>query len=231
METGGHILTQFDEDLKELKSTVIAMGSNARTNIENSVRGLINREKPLLNQAIADDDEEDQLEIEVDRMGMAIIVKFRPLASDLRMVISSMKISSNLERISDHAVSIAKRARKILKHDEISGVISLEPLLDASLGALSMAVQSYSDGDQDLAVTVIEGENKIAKLYKQIARKFTKSLEADAGQERDYLDLVFIARYLDRVSGLATNIAEDVVFAQTSMDVRHADELPEELQS
>jgi len=79
MQTGGHIITGFNEALTELKETTITMGTNAMANIDHAVTGLLTRNKALCNQSIADDDEEDQLEMEVDRLGMALIVKYRPL--------------------------------------------------------------------------------------------------------------------------------------------------------
>lgn len=223
---GNHILTSFDEALSELREHTIKMGTHALANIDNAINGLLQRNKALCNQAIADDDEEDRLEMEVDRLGMALIVKFRPLASDLRMVIASMKIASNLERISDHAVSISKRARKMLKNEELDETNLLEPLYKQARGNLTKALQAYADGDAALAIEVVEGEKEVSKMYKKTSKFFTSSLESEDGHERDYLDLVFISRYLDRVSGLASNIAEDVVFTQTSMDIRHGAERP-----
>lgn len=228
METpGNHILTSFDEALTELKDTTVQMGTHALANLDNAINGLLTRDKGLCNQAIADDDEEDRLEMEVDRLGMALIVKFRPLASDLRMVIASMKIASNLERISDHAVSISKRARKMLKNEEMEQTAQLEPLFKEARETLVKALQAYADGDAKTALEVVEADKTVSKIYKKTSKGFTRSLENEEGHERDYLDLVFIARYLDRVSGLASNIAEDVVFTETSMDIRHGGEHPE----
>ena len=227
MQTGGHILTGFNEALIELKDTTISMGTHALANIDNAIYGLLKRDKSLCNQSIADDDEEDRLEMEVDRLGMALIVKYRPLASDLRMVIASMKIASNLERVSDHAVSIAKRARKMLKNEEIEQANLLEPLYHEARIVLTKALQAYTDGDLKLALEVVENDRNSNKISKRTTKEFTKSLESDNGHERDYLDLVFITRYLDRVKSLATNIAEDVVFTESSMDVRHGGDLPE----
>lgn len=223
---GNHILTSFDEALSNLRDTTIKMGTHALANLDNAINGLLTRQKDLCNQAIADDDEEDRLEMEVDRLGMSLIIKFRPLASDLRMVIASMKIASNLERISDHAVSIAKRARKMLKNEEINEVARLEPLFQEARETLVNALQAYADNDAEVALGVVEADKEVSKTYKKTSKGFTKSLENEEGHERDYLDLVFISRYLDRVSGLAANIAEDVVFTATNMDIRHGAELP-----
>jgi len=227
METGGHIITSFNEALEELKETTISMGTNALANIDNAINGLLTRNKDLCNQSIADDDEEDRLEMEVDRLGMQIIIKYRPLATDLRMVIASMKIASNLERISDHAVSIAKRARKMLKNEELDAVNSIQPLYEESREFLIQALQAYADGDGELALKIVDKEKVIAKTYKKTSKNYTKMLEKEEGHERDYLDLVFIARYLDRMGSLSANIAEDVVFTLHNVDIRHGNPHPD----
>ncbi len=227
MDTGGHIITSFNDALVELQDTTISMGTNALANIDNAINGLLTRNKSLCNQSIADDDEEDRLEMEIDRLGLQIIVKYRPLATDLRMVIASMKIASNLERISDHAVSIAKRARKMLKNEELEEASHLEPLYKQARDFLSKALQAYADGDAKLALEIVDLEESIAKTYKKTSKSYTKLLESNNGHERDYLDLVFIARYLDRVGGLSANIAEDVVFTHSNTDIRHGADRPE----
>lgn len=229
METGGHILSSFDDALRELKEKTIGMGTGSQRNLQNAMRGLLNRDKELCNQAIADDDDEDQLEIEIDRMGMNLIIKFRPIAGDLRMVIASMKTSSHLERISDQAVSIAKRARKIIKHPEIKELTQIEGLYQVAAGMLSSALVAYTDNNTELAVEVIQQETLLKKSHKVTSRALSKKLELESAQYRDYLDLVFICRWLERVGNLATNIAEDVIFEETSTDIRHGGELPSQL--
>jgi phosphate transport system protein len=229
METGGHILSSFDDALRELKQKTIGMGAGTQRNLQNAMRGLLGRDKELCNQAIADDDDEDQLEIEIDRMGMELIIKFRPLAGDLRMVIASMKTSSHLERISDQAVSIAKRARKMLKHPEVKELAQIEGLYQVAAGMLSAALIAYADNNTELALDVIKQENLLKKSHKVTSRSLSKKLELESAQYRDYLDLVFICRWLERVGNLATNIAEDVIFEETSTDIRHGGELPSQL--
>lgn len=231
METRGHILSSFDEALRELKETTIGMGVATQRNLQHAMRGLLERDKALCNQAIADDDDEDRLEIEIDHMGLSLITKFRPLAHDLRMVIASMKTSSHLERISDQAVSIAKRARKMLKNAEVLEVAQIEGLYQIAAEMLSDALIAYTDNNMDLALKVIDREKLLKKTQKIITRTLSKKLELETSQSRDYLDLIFICRWLERVGNLATNIAEDVVFEETSTDIRHGGELPPELSS
>jgi len=226
METKGHILSSFDDALRELKETTIGMGAATQRNLQNAMRGLLERDKSLCNQAIADDDDEDRLEIEIDRLGMGLIIKFRPLAHDLRMVIASMKTSSHLERISDQAVNIAKRARKMLKNPVVPELSQIEGLYQISAGMLADTLLAYTDNNMDLALQIIDREKQLKKIQKSTSRSLSKKLESQTTQSRDYLDLIFICRWLERVGNLATNIAEDVVFEETSTDIRHGGELP-----
>jgi len=229
MPNQGHILSTFDDSLRELRETAITMGAGTQRNLQNAIRGLLERNKELCNTAIADDDDEDRLEVEIDRLGMEIITKFRPLASDLRMVIASMKLANHLERISDQAVSIAKRSRKLIKNPEITESRNIEGLYQVASGMLSDALTAYTDADMQLAMSVIEREKSLKKSHKHTSRNFAKALEGESDQYRDYLDLIFICRWLERVGDLATNIAEDVIFEETSADIRHGGELPAEL--
>ncbi|MFK7911489.1 MAG: phosphate signaling complex protein PhoU [Akkermansiaceae bacterium] len=230
MPNGDHILSSFNEALLEIKTTTLTMGAGAQRNLNNAIQGLIQRTKETCNQAIADDEDEDKLQMDIDRMGMHIIAKFHPVASDLRMVIASMKSAANLERISDQAVSIAKRARKIIKNPELAAISRIEGLYQVAANMLSDAMTAYSDSNAELALDVVEREKLIKKTHKTTARHFAKELEGETELYRDYLDLVFICRWLERVGSLSINIAEDVIFEETSTDIRHGGELPEELQ-
>ncbi|MBK1791816.1 phosphate signaling complex protein PhoU [Persicirhabdus sediminis] len=226
MHTGGHILDSFNDSLTEFKSTTLMMGSAALRNLDNSIRGLIERDKTLCNQAIAADDDEDLLELEVDRQGMAIMLKYRPVASDLRLVIATMKISSNFESASDLAVSIAKRSRKIIKGQEIPRVTAIEPLYELVSTMLKNAVTAYSDLDLNQAIALINQEEEVHKMHKKISRKFSREVENECPEYREYLNILFICRWLERIGELAIDIAEEVVFAASSEDIRHSDDIP-----
>ncbi len=226
MQLGEHILSNFNDALQELRDTTLTMAAGAQRNLHNTIQGLLQRNRQLCNQAIADDEDEDQLEMQIDNLGLKIIVRFQPVATDLRMVIGAMKTATNLERISDQAVSIAKRARKMLKNDEVPEIARIEGLYQVAAGMLANSITAYADSDTELALKVIEEQKTLKKTHKKTSRFFSEKLETDTGHYRDYLDLVFICRWLDRVGGLATNIAEDIVFEITSTDIRHGGELP-----
>lgn len=225
MDTQGHILTDFNQALKTIKDNTIAIGILAQKNVENAFVGLTKRDVSLCNQVIADDEEVDQLEMQIDSDCLQIMAKFRPFASDLRLVIASMKITHNLERISDHAVSIAKRARKVLKGPEIDEIAFLEPSYKHAMIMLKKALISYVESSTEKALEVLAMDDKLNEYHKKATKAYTKKLEDPCDNHKTYLNLVFINRWIERVGDLSTNIAEDVIFIESAQDVRHGGEL------
>jgi phosphate transport system protein len=227
MHTQGHILSEFDDALNQLKSDTIMIATLAQKNVENAFSGLRKRDLALCNQVIADDEEVDQLEIQIDNDSLQIMAKFQPFASDLRLVVASMKITNNLERVSDHAVSIAKRARKIIKSEELDEVSFVEPAYKHSLLMLKSAIHSYSEGSTEKALEVLSMDDDLNKFHKAATKAYTKKLEEPCENFKTYLNLVFITRWIERIGDLSTNIAEDVIFMESAQDIRHGGELEE----
>lgn len=221
MNTAPHIIKDFDHALAELKSDVLLMAAKTRHNLERAIQALLVRDKELANSVIADDDEVDELERAIDKAGMSLLVKYHPMASDLRFVVSSMKISMNLERISDHATSIAKRAKKIVATPELSDVTLVEPVYTLADELLRDAISSFNDGDSPLGASLHVRDKELDKLYKVAAAKFGARIEEVDGRSQDYVHLIFIVRSLERVGDLASNIGEDAVYLEHAKDLRH----------
>src|SRR5437762_14352602 len=130
--TPKHILGTFDEALVTLRNNVLMMASLAARSLDNSLNGLLQRDDDLCATAIADDEEIDQLEKQVDKDGIDLLLRFQPVASDLRRVVSAMKLCSNLERMGDQAVSIARKARKLGRHPYLSETSLIEPMREVA---------------------------------------------------------------------------------------------------
>src|SRR5438445_13645574 len=111
-----HILGTFDEALSSLRNNVLMMSGLAERTLDRAVKGLLQRDDNLCTTAIADDEEIDQLEKQIDKEGVDVLLRFQPVASDLRRVVAAMKLSPNIERIDDQATNIARRARKLNRH-------------------------------------------------------------------------------------------------------------------
>lgn len=207
--------------MNALRNEVIAMAGKARHNLERAIRSLIERNAELANAVIVEDDEVDDHERVIDKLGMGILVRFHPLAGDLRMVVSSMKISMNLERISDHARSIAKRARKISTSEELQESLLVEPLYSMADQLLRDALTAYTDHDVALGTSLHVRDKELNRLHKQTTATFGQRIESTDGRSQDYLHLIFIVRSLERIGDLAVNIAEDAVFADAARELRH----------
>lgn len=229
METGDHILSDFNLALKSFKEKTVQIGCLAQQNLENALQGLFERNPELCNKVIAEDEDVDQLEIEIDELGVLMMSKYNPFASDLRIVVASMKITNVIERISDHAVSIAKRGRKILRNSELQETALIEPIFQLANKMLTDALAAYSDANPELALEVINSDPELNKLHKKATKQLTKCLEGKSDSHKDYIHLVFIARWLERVGDLAVNIGEDVIYMATATDIRHGGELPDEV--
>ena len=216
-----HIIQNFDQAISALRGEVLAMAGKARHNLETAIRSLLERNAELANAVIADDDEVDDHERQIDKLGMDILVRFHPMATDLRLVISSMKISMKLERISDHATSIAKRARKMSASQELQDTTLIEPLYTLADHLLRDAISAYSDHDANLGASLHIRDKELDRMYKEASATFGSRIEQSVGRSQDYLHLILVVRSLERVGDLAVNIGEDAVFLEAARDLRH----------
>jgi len=216
-----HILGTFDEALGSLRNNVLMMAGLAERSLERAMKGLIERDDDICANAIADDEEIDQLEMQIDKDGVDILLRFQPVASDLRRVVSAMKLSSNLERIADQATNIARRARKLNRHPALP---ELELILPMNAQAMSMfkdSVDAYVREDVELGRAIVPRDTKLDDLNRVASRRLIERMAQDPDQLRGYLNLMFIGRHLERVGDHATNIAEDAVYAAAAEDIRH----------
>lgn len=216
-----HIIQDFDQAISAVRAEVVAMAGKARHNLERAVRSLLERNIELANAVIADDDEVDEHERHIDQLGMEILVRFHPMATDLRLVVSSMKISMNLERVADHATSIAKRAKKISASQELQDTTLIEPLYTLADHLLRDSITAYSDQDVTLGASLHVRDKELDRMYHEATATFGTRIEQRSQRSQDYLHLILITRSLERVGDLAVNIGEDAVFLGTARDLRH----------
>lgn len=216
-----HINHDFEQAIHTLRSEVIAMGKIARLNLGRAMQGLRDRNADLCKMAIADDTEADEAELRIDALGMEILVRFHPFASDLRLVISSMKIATNLERISDHAVNIAKRAKKILARPVLDDVNMLDPLHTMATILMEQAMVSFIDRSATLGKSLAAKDEELDQAEKRLVATLSPNLEQGGDRAEVYMHLIFIARSLERIGDLAVNIGEDAVFLASAKDIRH----------
>jgi phosphate transport system protein len=216
-----HILGTFDEALGSLRNNVLMMAGLAERTLDRAVKGLLQRDDNLCTTAIADDEEIDQLEKQIDKDGVDVLLRFQPVASDLRRVVAAMKLSPNIERIADQATNIAKRARKLNKHPALPEVEMIVPIQAHAMTMFKDAIDAFAREDVDLGRAVVARDKELDYMNKMANRKLTDRMAEDPKQLRGYLNLIFISRGLERVGDHATNIAEDAVYAAAAEDIRH----------
>jgi phosphate transport system protein len=216
-----HILGTFDESLTALRNNVLMMAGLTERSLERAMKGLVNRDDNICATAIADDEEIDHLEKQIDKDGVDILLRFQPVASDLRRVVAAMKLSSNLERMADMATTIARRARKLNQHPPLAEVELIRPMYDHAMSMFKDSVDAFAREDVDLARAVVPRDQKLDDLNRMASHKLVDRMAQDPDQLRGYLNLIFIGRCLERVGDHATNIAEDAVYAAAAEDIRH----------
>jgi phosphate transport system protein len=216
-----HILGTFDEALASLRNNVLMMSGLTERSLERAMKGLVERNDNLCVNAIADDEEIDQLEKQIDKDGVDILLRFQPVASDLRRVVSAMKLSSNLERMADQATTIARRARKLNRHPPLAEVELIKPMYEQAMSMFKDSVDAFVREDVDLGRAVVPRDERLDELNRMASHKLVERMAQDPEQLRGYLNLIFIGRCLERVGDHATNIAEDAVYAAAAEDIRH----------
>ena len=219
--TTPHILEAFDHSLRECRGLVVTMGSITRQNLQSAFQGLMQRSDEACNQAIADDDEVNQLDKKIDAAAHELLIRYQPLAHDFREVIAAAKISNNLERISDQASNIAKRARKVNKLPEFPEIKLVEPLFHLALGMLEDSLNCFTEPNTDTALSIVARDKQLDKAHKKLIKHYTSLMETESGLVRPLLELIFMVRFLERIGDHCVNMAEDILFVITARDVRY----------
>src|ERR1700730_1891321 len=221
MTSPKHILGTFDEALSSLRNNVLMMAGLAERTLDRAVKGLLQRDDNLCTTAIADDEEIHQLEKQIDKDGIDVLLRFQPVASDLRRVVAAMKLSPNIERIADQGTNIGRRARKLIRHPPLPEVKIIVPIQAHAMAMFKDSIDAFAREDVDLGRAVVARDKDLDYMNKMANRKLTERMAQDPKQLRGYLNLIFISRCLERVGDHATNIAEDAVYAAAAEDIRH----------
>src|SRR5262245_17605239 len=155
MDTPKHILGTFDEALSDLRNDLLTMVGLTEHSLNSAINGLLQRDDSLCAKAIADDEEVDQLEKKIDKAGLEILLRFQPVASDLRQVVSVMKLSPNIERVADESTNIAECAQKLNRHPPLPEVNLIEPIQKHATSMFKDSIDSFVREDVELAHAVI----------------------------------------------------------------------------
>jgi phosphate transport system protein len=207
--------------LDDLRRRSLRMASQVEDMLEEATEVVFQAEEALARRVVARDEEIDAEEVGVETEVVRLLALYQPVGRDLRLLATILKVNSDLERIADCAVNIAERARHLEVQELAGGNEDLRQLIPLTRRALRNAVQAYSAEDADAAQRVIREDAAIDALYGQMVRQVVLGASSAAAQMAAVLDLLSVAKNLERIADHATNIAEDVVFLTTGSIVRH----------
>jgi phosphate transport system protein len=212
---------QFEEELEQIKGTVLAMAGLVERSLDEVHRALVNCDRELAERVIQRDDEIDRLEVEIDRMATEFIVRHQPAATDLRFVVVAIKLGPELERVGDNAVNMAEKALDLCGRPQLKPLIDLPRMMSLAAAMVSDAVEAYVARDAVRAREIIRRDDEVDRLYLQIFRELLTFMMEDPGTITTAINLIFVARFAERVADQATNICEEVVYLVEGEPIRH----------
>ena len=219
-----HTYKQFDAEMEEIRSGVMAMGGLVETQFARAIQALKHAEVDLIDTVAADELAINRMQVSIDHQCSQIIAKRQPAAIDLRMVLTVVKIVNELERAGDEIKKIAYKAQQIQRPERLSSVRSLEIARVAELAEdnLQLALDAFARLDVSAAAQVVSNDEAIDYAFGSILRQLISYMMEDPRTISPALEIVFIAKSIERIGDHAKNIAENVVHVVKGKDVRHA---------
>lgn len=221
MESAQKIVPHFQDALEQLKARLLVMAGEAEEQVRLAVQALVNRDRALAERVLQSDDVVNSLHMEIDERCFKLLALHQPVAADLRVIVSGVKINSDLERVGDLAVNIAEASLRYLEHPPVKPLIDIPRMADIAQGMLRDALNAYVVQDQALAQDVLDRDDTLDGLKGQVFRELLSFILETPAVTEAALDLILISRHLERVGDHATNIAEEVIFIASGRDVRH----------
>jgi phosphate transport system protein len=219
--TQQHTDARFEEELSELKATILRMGGAVERSIEQAIRALVERDSSLAQQTIDLDAAIDAMEVDVEERVTRILALHAPAARDLRLILTSLRVSNDLERIADLSTSISERALELNREAQLKPFIDLPKMAEMTQKMVREALDAFVREDVDLALQVLRSDDPIDELNEQIFRELLTFMMEDPSTISRALRIIFISKSLERIADHATNIAEMVVFMIKGKVVKH----------
>ncbi len=221
-----HTDRQYEEELGQLRQRLLEMGGLVEKQIANAVRALTTRDVPLAEDTIRKDDAVNAFDVEIDDLCLRLLALRQPAARDLRFITTALKITTDLERIGDRAVSISERAIELASEPPLKPYIDIPRMAEISSGMLRRSLDAFVREDAELALDVCRSDDEVDQLNSQIFRELLSFMIEDPRAIGRSMRILFVSKYLERIADHATNIAEMVVFMVKGKSIRHAGELP-----
>ena len=202
----------FHHSIEELQHDIIKMGHLVEKQIEKAVQSIVNMDPQIAEDVVDHDDEVDLLMLNIEERCLRLIALQQPMASDLRTIGTAMKIATDLERISDHAVDISKTTIRLSGEKLVKPLIDIPRMAEIAMEMLRESIASYTERNINRAAALAVKDDEVDKLYSTIFQDIVQLMGGDYNRNRQLTHLLMVAQYLERVADHTTNIGEGVIF-------------------
>lgn len=222
--TGTPGFRHFHEELDTLKQRLLDMSGKAEAMLSLSIDALMSRDEGLAEAVLRADAEIDSLEIEVENLAVSLLALQQPMARDLRFIVGAIKISSDLERVGDHAVNIAEATQRLIGAGPptLSGPMpAIAQMAKRSREMLGEALRAFVRADGQMGRAVCRMDDEVDELHESVFRVLLTHMMENPTNITASLQLLLVSRNLERIGDLATNVAEDAVFLAEGKQIKH----------
>lgn len=215
----------FHSELESFRSRIILMGERSIDSVRLALRALERGDDDLARQVRAGDDAIDQLENEIDAEAIRYLSLRAPVAGELRLLTVGMKIGHDLERVGDESTNIAKRVQLLTLREQPPEMLHIPKMGQIGLRMLREAVDSFLDGDEMRALTLLARDKEVDHLNRLNYSHFADAIAQEPAQAERFIELIFVSKSLERIADHAANIAEETLYLLRGAEVRHTDEV------
>ena len=220
--------THFQQELNSLKESLLKMAGLAEQAIRNAIEALVERNTPLAEKTIAEDQKINEMELLIDERCLRLLALHQPMAADLRFITSAMRINTELERIGDQAVNIAERVISLNQEPQLKPYIDIPRMAQITQSMVKDVLDSFVNGDTNLARSVCERDDQVDGLNDQVFRELLTYMMSDPKTITRSVHLIIVSRCLERIADHTTNIAEGVIFMVKALVIKHHADTKEE---
>jgi phosphate transport system protein len=211
----------FERELEQLKQQLLLMGGHAESIVLKSVDALRRLDESLAREVFADDKIIDRMELDIDERCLRLLALQQPMARDLRFITAALKINNDLERVGDHAVNIAGSVMRLAGQPLLKPLVDIPRMAELANGMLREALDAFVRQDAVSARRLCRADDVVDSLNDQLFRELLSYMVENPTTITRALELILVARNLERVADLATNIAEEVVFIAEARVIKH----------
>ena len=214
-----HTVRSYDEDIAHLTNLIVEMGGLAESQVAGAIDALVKRDVEVAQTVVDRDHAVDELEERVDQHVVRLLATRQPMAVDLRIIAMALKVSNDLERTSDYAVSIAKRSRRLAEHPETRPMQQIPRMAEICLHMVKDVLDAYVARDVPKAMEVWHRDREVDELYDSMFRELVTYMLEDPRKISVSIDMLFIAKNLERIGDHATNIAEKIKYMMHGAEI------------